>query len=102
MHLSLRNPNVHNDLKLDRYDTYLALLQKNVATVTAWGDDPPYPQYGPDHIIMMTDMDGSWHGGQAYEDKRYNVLFCDGHVHFTTRDELSELWDEKFTPQPGP
>jgi prepilin-type N-terminal cleavage/methylation domain-containing protein/prepilin-type processing-associated H-X9-DG protein len=79
------------------YDTYLPLMGLNDATLTAYGGDPPYTQYGPDHIILFQDMDGSWHGGQAWQDKRYNVLFCDGHVHYTTRAQDSDLWHQKFT-----
>jgi prepilin-type processing-associated H-X9-DG protein len=80
------------------YDTYLPLMGLNAATLTAWDRDAPYTEYGPDHIILMQDMDGSWHGGQAFADKRYNVLFCDGHVHYTTRNEDTDLWHQKFTP----
>ncbi len=84
------------------YDTYLPLFPETVSGVTAWGPYPPHTQYGPDHIILMQDMDGSWHGGRAWLDKRYDVLFCDGHVHYTTRAEDSDLWYQTFTPPTGP
>jgi prepilin-type N-terminal cleavage/methylation domain-containing protein/prepilin-type processing-associated H-X9-DG protein len=83
------------------YDTYLVFLRKTFSSVTAWDSNPPYTQYGPDHIILMQDMDGSWHGGQAWQNKRYNVLFCDGHVHYTTRAQDSDLWLQTFTPPTG-
>ncbi len=80
------------------YDTALALRQETLSGVTAYGADAPHTQYGPDHIILMEDMDGSWHGGQAFNDKRYNTLFCDGHLRFDTRAEDSDLWYQTFTP----
>lgn len=83
------------------YDTYLPLMQQTLSGVTAWDMNPPYMQYGPDHIILMQDMDGSWHGGQRWNDKRFNVLFCDGHVHYTTRAEDTDLWTQTFTPPPA-
>jgi prepilin-type N-terminal cleavage/methylation domain-containing protein/prepilin-type processing-associated H-X9-DG protein len=83
------------------YNTYLAFMHLSVPGVVAYRPYPPYSQVGPDHIILMQDMDGSWHGGQAFEDKRYNVLFCDGHVHYTTRGADSDLWRLTFTPPAG-
>ncbi len=84
------------------YDTTLALGRQTISGVTAYGPSPPYTQYGPSHIILMQDTNGSWHGGQAWLNKRYDVLFCDGHVHYTTRAEDSDLWYQTFTPPTGP
>ncbi len=84
------------------YDTYLPMFQQSLSGVTAWSGSAPYTQYGPDHIILMQDMNGSWHGGTDFDDKRYNVLFCDGHVHYTTRAQDSDLWDQTFTPPTSP
>jgi prepilin-type processing-associated H-X9-DG protein len=83
------------------YDTYLAFLQQNIATVTSWENHAPYTQYGLDQIYLMQDMDGSWHGGQTLEDKRYNVLFCDGHVHFTPYAQDSNFLHQSFINPTG-
>ncbi len=83
------------------YHTELAFRHETVSGVVSYRPYPPYSQVGPAHIILMGDMDGSWHGGQAWQDKRYNVLFCDGHVHFTTRGADSDLWDLTLTPPNG-
>lgn len=84
------------------YDTYLPLLHESLSGVTAWGKNSPHPSYGPDHIILMQDTNGFWHRGQVWEGKRYNVLFCDGHVHSTTHDQDSDLWNQTFTLPASP
>lgn len=84
------------------YNTELCLRQETLSGVVQYSLVPPYAPVSPSEILLMQDTNGSWHGGTAYEDKRYNALFCDGHVKFVTRATDDVLWSQSFVPQNNP
>jgi general secretion pathway protein G len=47
----------------------------------------------PSGVNVLMDADGSWHGGYSNSDRRYNVLFADGHIKLNTRAQMNELWN---------
>lgn len=46
----------------------------------------------PTEVNVLFDADGAWHGGQEMDDRRYNMLFADGHVKFVTRSQYDDAW----------
>ena len=44
-------------------------------------------------INVMFDGHGSWHGGNDFGGKRWNVLYGDGHVKTANRAQYDEAWD---------
>lgn len=47
----------------------------------------------PSQINMLFDGTGLWHGTLIPIDRRYNVLFADGHVKNLSSQQMSEAWD---------
>ena len=48
----------------------------------------------PAEINVMFDGHGSWHGhGSGYTEKRWNILYGDGHVKTANRAQYDQAWD---------
>ncbi|BDI34326.1 hypothetical protein CCAX7_63770 [Capsulimonas corticalis] len=60
------------------YDTYLALQQLSLSTVTSV--DSAGAAHGASEIFLFEDSVGSWHGGRLLGAARYNIVFVDGHA----------------------
>lgn len=53
---------------------------------------PPYNEHGPSEINILFDGHGSWHGEMDEKQRRYNVLWGDGHVKNVGRDTFTGAW----------
>lgn len=72
------------------YRTELTLRRrKNII-----GFDPvaPHAQRGPSDINVLFDGAGTWHGEEAFDDRRYNVLMADGRVKHMTMVQFRTAW----------
>ncbi len=49
----------------------------------------------PVAVNVFFDGHGAWHGGRGYNDRRWNVLYPDGHVKSANRTQMDEAW---YTP----
>lgn len=46
----------------------------------------------PDQVNLLFDAAGAWHGTFLMAERRYNVLFADGHVKNVNRQKMDEAW----------
>ena len=81
------------------YRTELTLRRKK--DLVAYDPLPPHAEHGASDINMLFDGTGSWHGGKAPQDKRYNVLMADGHVKNMTLAQFHAAWNLKFELPPS-
>jgi prepilin-type N-terminal cleavage/methylation domain-containing protein len=47
----------------------------------------------PSEANLLMDASGSWHGGSALNEMRYNTLFADDHVKIETRSQMNAIWN---------
>lgn len=76
------------------YRTELTL--RNKKNLLAYEQAAPYTEHGAADINMLFDGHGSWHGGWNAPDRRYNILFADGHVKNLGRRAYRQAWNLKF------
>ncbi len=72
------------------YRTTLAFKHKTLGGLTGYDAYAPYAQHGASEIDILNDGSGSWHGGAAEADWRYNVLFGDFHAKNIIRAGLDD------------
>lgn len=72
------------------YRTELTLKRKK--DLLAHDRTLPHTEHGPSEINVLFDGHGSWHGGADAKQRRYNVLWGDGHVKNTGRDSFIQAW----------
>ena len=46
----------------------------------------------PARTNLLFDSWGGWHGGSTEQDKRWNMLYCDGHVESVGEYEYQAAW----------
>ncbi len=46
----------------------------------------------PTSVHLLSDPVGHWHGGRRQRDRRFNVMYVDGHVKSRTLDEFVSDW----------
>jgi prepilin-type N-terminal cleavage/methylation domain-containing protein/prepilin-type processing-associated H-X9-DG protein len=49
----------------------------------------------PAQVNVFFDGYGNWHGGENYNDRRWNILYADGHAKTANRQQYDEAW---YTP----
>jgi len=83
--------------------TEIAIRGKSVDDLTGWcrRSDGTVQDVGQAMVNVIFDGFGSWHGGSAMTDKRYQVLFGDGHVKLLSRDRYDQTWDYELDPNPA-
>jgi general secretion pathway protein G len=69
-----------------QWQTYLTFSQVTVESLT-----------NPAAVNVMFDAWGGWHGGTAWNDGRWNILYADNHVLSANRNAYEAAWD---TPVP--
>lgn len=70
------------------YTTLLAVQGQTITGIRAWSRKPPYTEYDPADIPLLSDAVGHWHGGTEPKDERLNLVMLDGHV-ITVDEERS-------------
>jgi general secretion pathway protein G len=51
-------------------------------------------------VTVLQDGHGSWHGhGLLWQEKRWNLLYADGHVKTADRRRFDEAWDSPVATQ---
>lgn len=83
------------------YTTPLALDGQTISNVRAWSRRPPYSEHEPVNVPLFSDHVGHWHGGQARNEERLNMVMVDGHAASVNRDLADQLQRVQFTiPDP--
>lgn len=81
------------------YRTELAFRQV-VFPAVGYGASPPYTEHSSAEVNILHDGHGSWHGGRGLFEKRYNLLYADGHAKFTDWAGRERAWVLKLVPGP--
>lgn len=83
------------------FRTEIAFRRKNLDTLSGWRRDSSgqWQEVGAGAVNVLFDGSGSWHGsGLLFPQKRYMVLFADGHTKLLSWDQENEAWQTPIEP----
>ncbi len=85
------------------YRTEISFRQKSLDGLSGWrrGPDGQWSEVGAAEINVLFDGNGSWHGATLFPQKRYVVLFADGHSKSRSYDQYQEAWMTALDPNPS-
>lgn len=85
------------------YRTEISFRHKSLDGLSGWrrGPDGQWQEVGATEINMLFDGNGSWHGTGLFPEKRYAVLFADGHAKSRSRDQYDQAWATALDPNPS-
>lgn len=65
---------------------------------SGYDTDKPPAEHSPAEVNVLQDAHGSWHGGQSIFDKRYTLLYADGHAKSRDWFQKERAWALNLSP----